>query len=226
MRLQCVIVDDNEPFLKVARRVLERQGMAVVGVAANGAEALRQARELRPDVALVDISLGAESGFDVGRQQHAERVLGSEPVLVFSQKLYALGEQGVGLRAGHLAGVARIVVTIQPDSAARRYPQRFDEVRHETKTLVHPPTMPRGFRGHALVTSDAVSARTNSQTRPPGRIPAQLWGHRLFLGQDADRPDLGILRVRELRAGRTAHAAVRSSAGVAADRGFHLAVLS
>jgi DNA-binding NarL/FixJ family response regulator len=48
--------------------MLERQGMAVVGVAANGAEALRQARELRPDVALVDISLGPESGFDVGRQ--------------------------------------------------------------------------------------------------------------------------------------------------------------
>jgi DNA-binding NarL/FixJ family response regulator len=68
MLLQCVIVDDNEPFLKVARRVLERQGMAVVGVAANGAEALRQAHELCPDVALVDISLGAESGFDVGRQ--------------------------------------------------------------------------------------------------------------------------------------------------------------
>jgi DNA-binding NarL/FixJ family response regulator len=68
MPLQCIIVDDNEPFLKVARRTLERQGMAVVGVAANGVEALRQARELRPDVVLVDISLGAESGFDVGRQ--------------------------------------------------------------------------------------------------------------------------------------------------------------
>jgi len=68
MPLQCVIVDDNEPFRKVARTMLERQGMAVVGVAANGAEALRQARELSPDVALVDISLGEESGFDVGRQ--------------------------------------------------------------------------------------------------------------------------------------------------------------
>lgn len=68
MSLQCVIVDDNEPFLKVARATLERQGMAVVGVAVNGAEALRQARELGPDVALVDISLGAESGFDVGRR--------------------------------------------------------------------------------------------------------------------------------------------------------------
>jgi DNA-binding NarL/FixJ family response regulator len=68
MPLECVIVDDNEPFLKVARATLERQGMAVVGVAANGTEALRQARELRPDVALVDISLGPESGFDVGRE--------------------------------------------------------------------------------------------------------------------------------------------------------------
>lgn len=48
--------------------MLERQGMAVVGVAANGTEALRQARDLSPDVALVDISLGEESGFDVGRQ--------------------------------------------------------------------------------------------------------------------------------------------------------------
>lgn len=42
--------------------------MAVVGVAANGTEALRQARELSPDVALIDISLGTESGFDVARE--------------------------------------------------------------------------------------------------------------------------------------------------------------
>jgi|ERR1700761_8857891 len=68
MALQCIIVDDYQPFLKVARAKLERQGMAVVGVAANGTEALRQARELSPDVALVDIALGTESGFDLARQ--------------------------------------------------------------------------------------------------------------------------------------------------------------
>jgi DNA-binding NarL/FixJ family response regulator len=75
--LRCVIVDDYEPFLKIARANLERQGMAVVGVATNGTEALRAARELCPDVALVDISLGAESGFEVGRQiaPYAERVI-------------------------------------------------------------------------------------------------------------------------------------------------------
>jgi DNA-binding NarL/FixJ family response regulator len=42
--------------------------MTVVGVASNGAEALRAARELSPDVALVDISLGPESGFAVARE--------------------------------------------------------------------------------------------------------------------------------------------------------------
>jgi CheY-like chemotaxis protein len=52
MPLQCIIVDDYQPFLKVARAKLEQQGIAVVGVATNGAEALRQARGLSPDVLL------------------------------------------------------------------------------------------------------------------------------------------------------------------------------
>jgi DNA-binding NarL/FixJ family response regulator len=68
MPIRCIIVDDYQPFLKVVRSKLERQGMAVVGVASDGAEALSQARELSPDVALVDISLGTESGFDVARE--------------------------------------------------------------------------------------------------------------------------------------------------------------
>jgi len=68
MALQCIIIDDYRPFLTVARAKLEEQGIVVVGVAANGTEALRQARELSPDVALVDISLGPESGFDLARE--------------------------------------------------------------------------------------------------------------------------------------------------------------
>jgi DNA-binding NarL/FixJ family response regulator len=60
-----LIVDDNRPFLEAARVLLEREGMRVVGVAATSAQALRRAAELRPDVVLVDIALGGESGFDV-----------------------------------------------------------------------------------------------------------------------------------------------------------------
>jgi DNA-binding NarL/FixJ family response regulator len=77
MRPLCVIVDDNEPFLQVARSMLDQQGMVVVGVATTGAEAVRQTRELHPDVALVDISLGTESGFGVARLlvDHVEHVI-------------------------------------------------------------------------------------------------------------------------------------------------------
>jgi DNA-binding NarL/FixJ family response regulator len=67
MTLRCLIVDDNAAFLSAARELLTRQGMRVVGLASTGSEAVRQADELRPDVALVDIDLGAESGFDVAR---------------------------------------------------------------------------------------------------------------------------------------------------------------
>jgi len=65
MPLRCLLVDDNEAFLEAASLLLEREG--VVGVASNIAEALRQARVLRPDVILVDIGLGEESGFDLAR---------------------------------------------------------------------------------------------------------------------------------------------------------------
>jgi DNA-binding NarL/FixJ family response regulator len=64
---RCLIVDDNVDFLMAARQLLNRQGISVVGLASTGSEALRRADELRPDVVLLDIDLGAESGFDVAR---------------------------------------------------------------------------------------------------------------------------------------------------------------
>lgn len=68
MTLRCLIVDDSHWFLCAARHLLESQGIAVVGVASNSAEALRRAAELHPDVTLVDIDLGGESGLDLARQ--------------------------------------------------------------------------------------------------------------------------------------------------------------
>jgi two-component system nitrate/nitrite response regulator NarL len=63
--LRCLIVDDSPRFGEEARGLLEHQGVSVVGVAASGDEAVRLAEVLRPDLALIDISLGEESGFDV-----------------------------------------------------------------------------------------------------------------------------------------------------------------
>ncbi|MDQ4067903.1 MAG: response regulator [Actinomycetota bacterium] len=84
MSLRLLIVDDNAQFLNAARDLLEREGMTVVAVASTSAEALARVEELRPDVALVDIDLGEESGFDV-----ADRLAGGSggagpPVVLIS----------------------------------------------------------------------------------------------------------------------------------------------
>jgi len=63
--MRCLIVDDNESFIEVARTFLEQDGLCVVGVAATAGDALRQVEALRPDVILVDIFLGDESGLEL-----------------------------------------------------------------------------------------------------------------------------------------------------------------
>jgi DNA-binding NarL/FixJ family response regulator len=81
--LRCLIVDDNPRFLDAARVLLEREGIAVVGVASSAAEALERAEYLRPDVTLVDIHLGDQSGFDLVRRLHGKASLaGSRMVMI------------------------------------------------------------------------------------------------------------------------------------------------
>jgi DNA-binding NarL/FixJ family response regulator len=67
MPIRALLVDDNASFLKAARVLLEQGGIQVVGSASTSAEGLQRAEQLRPDVILVDIMLGEESGFALAR---------------------------------------------------------------------------------------------------------------------------------------------------------------
>jgi DNA-binding NarL/FixJ family response regulator len=83
--VRCLIVDDSADFRDAARSMLGRAGFEVVALASNSAEALAYARELRPDVALVDIDLGGESGFEL-----AEALTGADlPTEVILVSTYA-----------------------------------------------------------------------------------------------------------------------------------------
>lgn len=84
MSLRLLIVDDNAHFLEAAQRLFEREGMTVVGVASTGVDALRRSYELRPDVAVVDIDLGEESGLDLARQLMAAPPEGRPRVIMIS----------------------------------------------------------------------------------------------------------------------------------------------
>jgi CheY-like chemotaxis protein len=68
--LRCVIVDDNPVFIEVATRLLERGGISIIGAASTIDEAIQRVEELRPDVTLVDVDLGGESGFHLAVKLH------------------------------------------------------------------------------------------------------------------------------------------------------------
>ena len=73
MIVRCLIVDDNAAFGAAATSLLDGDGMSVVGVAQSGDEAVRQVVALRPELAIVDVNLGEESGFDIARRLASEQ---------------------------------------------------------------------------------------------------------------------------------------------------------
>jgi DNA-binding NarL/FixJ family response regulator len=86
MALHLLLVDDNEAFLRAASALLQREGVTVAGVASTTSDALRQARALRPDVILVDIGLGDESGFDLARLLAGDEEVGVPEVIMISTR--------------------------------------------------------------------------------------------------------------------------------------------
>ena len=84
MPIRCLVVDDQPEFLETVRHLLDRQGISVVGVAANSAEAMKCAADLRPDVVLIDVHLGDESGLELASRIAAHGQVGSPRVILIS----------------------------------------------------------------------------------------------------------------------------------------------
>jgi DNA-binding NarL/FixJ family response regulator len=88
--LTVLVVDDHPAFRASARRLLELDGLSVVGEAPNGATGLRMARDLDPDVVLLDVGLPDLSGFDVAEELAGAR---SRVVLISSRSQKDLGSR-------------------------------------------------------------------------------------------------------------------------------------
>jgi two-component system nitrate/nitrite response regulator NarL len=95
-----LIVDDHAPFRRLARRLLEAGGLAVVGEASDGASALAAVAAFAPDLVLLDVLLPDTDGFAVARSL-AERA--DRPVVVLTSSRAAV-ELGQRLEQAPVAG--------------------------------------------------------------------------------------------------------------------------
>ncbi|HEY3152379.1 MAG TPA: response regulator transcription factor [Candidatus Binatia bacterium] len=68
MRIRVLVTDDHLMFRQGLKALLEREGIDVVGEASDGREAIRLARQLQPDVAVVDLVMPLLNGIDAARE--------------------------------------------------------------------------------------------------------------------------------------------------------------
>ena len=104
MPVRVLIVDDQEPFRMAARLVVEAtEGFDVVGEAETGEDSVARARELTPDLVLMDVNLPGINGLDATRQILDGQ---SEPVVVLLLSTYE--EEEYAPRAAECGAAAYI----------------------------------------------------------------------------------------------------------------------
>ena len=82
---QILIVDDSPTEAHVLRGILERNGFDVE-IAGNGAEGIERARELRPDLVLMDVVMPGLNGFQATRQLSKDPETRVIPVIIVTTK--------------------------------------------------------------------------------------------------------------------------------------------
>src|SRR4249919_943002 len=86
MPLRVVIAEDEAIIRLDLRETLEEEGYEVVGETGRGDQAVELVRELKPDLAILDVKMPGMDGVEAAKLISAERLCGVLMLTAFSQR--------------------------------------------------------------------------------------------------------------------------------------------
>jgi DNA-binding NarL/FixJ family response regulator len=180
MALRVVLVDDHRLIREGLKSYLSGQGVEIIGEGSNGLDGVRLARELQPDVLLMDLSMPVLDGLAATRMIQAERPEQAVVILTASEaeadlfeavKSGARGYLLKSLEPGHLIGqleaVARGEAAWTPTLAAK--------ILHELARAVSPApgavTVPQQPARHVPVPAESFHPAQSAMPAGTGARP-------------------------------------------------------
>ena len=115
-----LIVDDDTANLDVVREALESEGVAVAGVAPDGATGVRMSAELQPDVVLMDLRMPGMDGFEATAAIRARDHWIQVVILTAYEELLSRSADEVGAFAYLVKGCSTDLMVSVVDQAWRR----------------------------------------------------------------------------------------------------------
>lgn len=156
MKVKVLVVDDSSFFRRRLTEILgQSPKIEVIGQAADGMEAIKEARRLRPDVITMDIEMPVLDGISAVRRIMAERRV---PILMFS----SLTHEG-----------AQATLDALDAGAVDFLPKRFEDIarnRAEAIQVLQQRVLEIAKRPAPFISTRAPSRTTTSRLEPTGRV--------------------------------------------------------
>lgn len=99
MALRVVIAEDEAIIRLDLKEILEEQGYEVVGAASRGEEAISFIRDLKPDLAILDIKMPGKDGIEVASEIAPENICPVVILTAFSQRSFVEQARDAGVLA-------------------------------------------------------------------------------------------------------------------------------
>ena len=126
-----IVIAEDEPLARLdLQQMLENLGHEVVGEAGDGAQAVELARELKPDLVIMDIKMPEMSGVEAAQLLAEERVAPVLLLTAFSDKEFIDGAREAGVMAYIVKPYGENQLSPAIEVALARF-QEFDELQKE-----------------------------------------------------------------------------------------------